>query len=63
MPLLMEENAWLKEYFGEGIYDNEITFSDAPVKIDDEIRKALITFCEIAEQPYKEILEQYLAEH
>ena len=63
LPYLIKENEWLKNTFGEGFYEEEIGFSNDPVMLDDETRQFLIDNFNSAEQPVKQIVERYLAEH
>ncbi len=63
LPYLIKENTWLKNTFGEGFYDEEIKFNNDPLLLDDNTRQFLIDNFNSAEQPIKQIVEGYLAEH
>src|SRR5262249_51225076 len=63
LPILIEENNWLKENFGEGFYDEEIKFSDEPVTLNDEARQFVIDNLSNKPEPIRSAVKQYLAEH
>lgn len=63
LPILIEENEWLMETFGDGYYDKEVGFSNERVELDTLTRQFLIDNFRNAESPVKEIVQQYIAEH
>ncbi|MDP1930509.1 MAG: hypothetical protein Q8L60_03520 [Gammaproteobacteria bacterium] len=60
---LARENEWLKEKFGKGYYDDEVSVGSDQSLLDDAAREFLKKHFVAAGPRIKKIIEEYLATH
>jgi hypothetical protein len=63
IPVMEEENAWLKKNLGAGFYEERVTFSTERPLLDEAGRRFLVEHLASADGPVGEAVKAYLAEH
>ena len=63
LPMIINENKWLKDRFGEEFYEDEFKFSNEPFMLSDEQRKFMIDNFKESAQPMRGIVEEFVTKY
>ena len=63
LSVLINENNWLKDRFGQGFHDETLDLGKGPVLLDADQRRMLVEISATCGMPIGPVVDRYIAQH